>query len=100
MKCELLFLDGTKRLLWPSPRETGGTACLDGWRQPSFGWHEPDEARGSRPDLWQARGEIPGPTRQQETEPSPTGLRRRRESFVSGHRETTAAAPVLDSTHH
>src|SRR5215472_15416688 len=41
---------------------------------------------------------FPGPTRQQETEPSPTGLRRRRESFVSGHRETKTTAPVLDST--
>jgi hypothetical protein len=28
-------------------------------RQPSLGWHEPDESRGSRPDLWEARGEIP-----------------------------------------
>jgi hypothetical protein len=24
-----------------------------------FGWHEPDESRDSRPDLWEARGEIP-----------------------------------------
>src|SRR5215467_9532891 len=38
--------------------------------------------------------------REQETEPSPTGLRRRRESFVSSHRETKATAPVLDSTPH
>jgi len=38
--------------------------------------------------------------REQETEPSPTGLRRRRESFVSSHRETKATAPVLDSTRH
>src|SRR5215831_19436519 len=37
--------------------------------------------------------------REQETEPSQTGLRRRRESFVSSHRETKATAPVLDSTH-
>ncbi len=37
--------------------------------------------------------------REQETEPSPTGLRRRRESFVNSHRETKATAPVLDSTH-
>jgi hypothetical protein len=36
--------------------------------------------------------------REQETEPSQTGLRRRRESFVSSHRETKATAPVLDST--
>src|SRR5215471_16695076 len=36
--------------------------------------------------------------REQETELSPTGLRRRRESFVNGHRETKATAPVLDST--
>lgn len=37
--------------------------------------------------------------REQETEPSQTGLRRRRESLVSSHRETKATAPVLDSTH-
>ena len=37
--------------------------------------------------------------REQETESSQTGLRRRRESFVSSHRETKAPAPVLDSTH-
>ena len=30
-----------------------------GRRQASSGWHEPDESRGSRPDLWAARGEIP-----------------------------------------
>ena len=36
--------------------------------------------------------------REQETEPSQTGLRRRRESFVNHHRETKATAPVLDST--
>src|ERR1700751_3816066 len=42
-----------------SQRITGGTPCLDGRRQPSLGWHEPDESRGSRPDLWEARGEIP-----------------------------------------
>jgi len=38
--------------------------------------------------------------REQETEPCQTGLRRRRESFVSSHRETTVTAPVLDSTRH
>ena len=36
--------------------------------------------------------------REQETEPSQTGLRRRRESVVSSHRETKVPAPVLDST--
>src|SRR5215831_19214401 len=36
--------------------------------------------------------------REQETESSQTGLRRRRESFVSSHRETKATPPVLDST--
>ena len=36
--------------------------------------------------------------REQETELCQTGLRRRRESFVSSHRETKATAPVLDST--
>ena len=38
--------------------------------------------------------------REQETEPSHTGLRRRRESLVSSHRETKVTAPVLDSTPH
>ena len=36
--------------------------------------------------------------REQETAPSQTGLRRRRESAVNSHREATATAPVLDST--
>src|SRR5215467_11590094 len=36
--------------------------------------------------------------REQETELRQTGLRRRRESFVSSHRETKVTAPVLDST--
>jgi hypothetical protein len=36
---------------------------------------------------------------EQETEPSQTGLRRRCESSAThSHRETTAPAPVLDST--
>ena len=30
-----------------------------GSRQASLGWHEPDEARASRPDLWGPRGESP-----------------------------------------
>ena len=36
--------------------------------------------------------------REQETESSQTGLRRRRESAINRHRETKATAPVLDST--
>jgi hypothetical protein len=36
--------------------------------------------------------------REQETEPCPTGLRRRGENCAKGHREATATAPVLDST--
>jgi hypothetical protein len=33
---------------------------LSCWKAAAFsGWHEPDESRGSRPDLWAARGEIP-----------------------------------------
>jgi hypothetical protein len=39
--------------------ETGGTPCSGGRRQPSLGGHEPDESRGSCPDLWEARGAIP-----------------------------------------
>ena len=38
--------------------------------------------------------------REQETESSQTGLRRRGESPVNCHRETKATAPVLDSTPH
>src|SRR5215475_3991397 len=38
--------------------------------------------------------------REQETELRQTGLRRRCESFVNSHRETTVTAPVLDSTRH
>jgi len=38
--------------------------------------------------------------REQATEPSQTGLRRRGESFASSHREANATAPVLDSTPH
>jgi hypothetical protein len=38
--------------------------------------------------------------REQETEPSQTGLRRRRESAVNRHQETKTTAPVLDSTPH
>src|SRR5580765_5367999 len=37
--------------------------------------------------------------REQETESSQTGLRRRSESQVNSHREAKATAPVLDSTH-
>src|SRR5215469_15220790 len=40
-------------------RATGGTPCLGGSRQASSGWHEPDESRGSRPDLWGTRGVTP-----------------------------------------
>jgi len=53
-----------------------------------------------QPSLFQRwRQEHMADIQEQETEPSPTGLRRRRESFVSSHRETKATAPVLDSTH-
>jgi hypothetical protein len=36
--------------------------------------------------------------REQETELSQTGLRRRKESFVNRHREANTTAPVLDYT--
>jgi len=36
--------------------------------------------------------------REEETEPSQTGLRRRGESPVNRHREATVTAPLLDST--
>jgi len=42
---------------------------------------------------------FPGPTRQEETELSQTGLRRRGESPANRHREATVTAPLLDSTH-
>jgi len=37
-------------------------------------------------------------SREEETEPRQTGLRRHCESTVNSHRKTTATAPVLDST--
>jgi hypothetical protein len=42
-----------------SQRVTGGTPCLGRSRRASLGWHEPDESRDSRPDLWGPRGAIP-----------------------------------------
>ena len=42
--------------------------------------------------------QFPGPTRQEETELSQTGLRRRGESRANRHREATVTAPLLDST--
>jgi hypothetical protein len=43
-------------------------------------------------------GHVRFDEREQETEPDQTGLRRRGESPANSHRETTATAPVLDST--
>jgi hypothetical protein len=37
--------------------------------------------------------------REEETEPSQTGLRRRGESLANRHRKATVTAPLLDSTH-
>ena len=49
--------DHSRRLL--GQRETGGTR-LSRRKAPAFAeWHEPDEARVSRPNLSEARGEIP-----------------------------------------
>src|SRR5215472_15941706 len=70
-----------------------------GRRQPSFGWHEPDESRGSRPDLWEARGAIPRayPATGNRIKPNRTeGTRAKARSHT--HRETIVTAPVLDST--
>jgi len=46
------------------------------------------------------RAPVPDPTdeREEETELSPTGLRRRGESPAHRHREATVTAPLLDST--
>ena len=48
------------------------------------------------------RAPAPDPTdeREEETELSQTGLRRRGESPANRHREATVTAPLLDSTHH
>ena len=47
------------------------------------------------------RAPAPDPTdeREEETELSQTGLRRRGESPANRHREATVTAPLLDSTH-
>ncbi len=42
--------------------------------------------------------QFPGPTRQEETEPRQTGLRRPGENLTNCHRETNVTAPLLDST--
>ena len=57
----------------------------DGRRQPSLGWHEPDESRGSRPDLWEARGEIPRayPATGNRTKPNRTEVTRRKPSRLT-----------------
>jgi hypothetical protein len=51
-----------------------------GRRRPSLGWHEPDESRGSRPDLWEARGAIPRayPATGNRTKPNRTEVARRK----------------------
>jgi hypothetical protein len=41
---------------------------------------------------------FPGPTRQEETEPRQTGLRRPGENLTHRHREANVTAPLLDST--
>src|SRR5215470_13027476 len=49
--------------------------------------------------IWERLGaRFPGPTRQEETELSQTGMRRRGESPANRHREATVTAPLLDST--
>ena len=58
-----------------------------------LGWHEPDDSRGSRPDLWEARGEIP--------RAYPAVKRRDVRSRHVGIRETSANEPSDDlSKHH
>jgi hypothetical protein len=69
-----------------------------GRRRPSLGWHEPDESRGSRPDLWEARGAIPRayPATGNRTKSNRTAAAR--ESLANCHREAKVPAPLLDST--
>ena len=40
-------------------RSTGSLRRLEAATSQGYGWHEPDESRGSRPDLWETGGEIP-----------------------------------------
>jgi len=70
---------------------------LGGRRRPSTGGTSRVTGDGQARICERLGAKFPGPTRQQETEPSQTGLRRRRESFVNNHRETKSTAPVLDS---
>src|SRR5215469_11328043 len=69
--------------------------CLDGRRQPSLGWHEPDESRGLRPDLWEARGEIPRayPARGDRTKSNRTeaAWRKPRQSPPGGYRDCASS---------
>ena len=70
------------------------------WRKPAgfLGWHEPYESRDSRPDLWEARGEIPRayPATGNRAKPNRTEATTRK--LRQCHRETKTTAPVLDST--
>jgi hypothetical protein len=71
---------------------------LGGRRRPSTGGTSRVTGDGQARICERLGAKFPGPTRQQETELRPIGLRRARESKPNSHREATATAPVLDST--
>src|SRR5215467_933005 len=59
-----------------SQQETGGTPCLDGRRQPSLGGTSRMRREFHVRICGRLGAKFPGPTRQLETEPCQTGLRR------------------------
>ena len=74
-------------------------AGLGGRRRPSTGGTSRVTGDGHARICERLGAKFPGPTRQEETEPRQTGLRRPGETLTYCHRETNVTAPLLDSTH-
>ena len=54
-------MERREQVTYVGMESTGNRRNFLSWRKPAgfHGWHEPDESRDSRPDLWEARGAIP-----------------------------------------
>jgi len=71
---------------------------LGGRRQPSRGGTSRVTGDGQARICERLGAKFPGPTRQEETAPCQTGLRRPGENLTNRHREANVTAPLLDST--
>src|SRR5215831_19053329 len=56
-----MSVERREQVTYVGMESTGNRRNFLSWRKPAgfHGWHEPDESRDSRPDLWEARGAIP-----------------------------------------